>query len=122
MMVVLIPVPDRVQDMPIVEIRRDADTVGVFRRLIVSCDGEPVARVRRNRSAEVDIGAGPHQFVGSMDWVTSAPLAIDLQEGDHVLLQASIDWTGFTSLLAGLPLFRARSAKPNGMLTLTRIG
>lgn len=107
--------------MPIVEIRRGPDTVGVFRSLIVSCDGHTMARLRRNRSVKADVDVGSHRFVGSMDWVSSAPLDIEISEGEHVLLQASIGWTGFTTVLSAVLRFRARSVNPPGMVTVTRI-
>lgn len=68
-------------------VRRGRDTAGVLRRTIIDVDGEPVVRVRRGETVEVDIGPGKHTVRARMDWLSSPTLRVDVAENETVTVQ-----------------------------------
>jgi hypothetical protein len=89
-----------------VVIRRGADTVGVFRRIVVRIDGVVALRLRVNQSKTLSLANGTHRVTARMDWVRSRELVIDVSDESTVILETAMPWRFLTWLF---------TTKPGGM-------
>lgn len=68
-----------------IAIRRTSDAMrDRFRAYRIVIDGQPVAKIKRGQSHEVDVAPGPHSVQLTIDWCTSREAYVDLRAGDRV--------------------------------------
>lgn len=90
---------------------RGDDSAGVVRKIVVTVDGSPVARLSTGATVEVPISPGSHDIAASMDRTTSPSLQIDVRADERVALRASLPWSGLWKMITS----------PRATLTLERI-
>jgi hypothetical protein len=90
---------------------RGDDSAGLLRKIVITLDGSPVARLGPGQTVEVSIPAGNHRVIASMDWTTSPSVEIHAEAGERVALQAALPWSGFWKMITS----------PRSTLTLERI-
>jgi hypothetical protein len=54
-----------------IRVRRDADSAGYFRRMVIEVDGTVVACLRPDHEETVSLSAGRHVVRARMDWTFS---------------------------------------------------
>ena len=91
--------------MATVRVRRDADSAGYFRRIVIEVDGAVVARLRPGHEETVRVAAGRHVVRARMDWTSSAPVEVQVEEHDEIGLTTSFPWTALVDMVG-----RPRSA------------
>ncbi|WP_328338559.1 hypothetical protein [Micromonospora sp. NBC_00421] len=66
--------------MASVVVRRGNDLGGLLRRMKIELDGVVVARLKQGESITLKVNPGPHVFRARLDWLTSAPLELHVEE------------------------------------------
>ncbi|KWV30272.1 hypothetical protein AWV63_23935 [Micromonospora rifamycinica] len=67
-------------------VRRGHDLGGLLRRIQIEFDGVVVARLKQGESTMLQVSPGPHAFRARLDWLTSAPLELHVEEEAQVTL------------------------------------
>ena len=93
-----------------IRVRRGTDSAGLFRRMVIEVDGAVVARLRPKGEEIIELAAGRHVVRARMDWTSSAPVEVQLEEGDQVELLTSLPWTALSDMILS----------PNSALILRR--
>jgi len=96
---------------PVLVLSRGDDSAGVLRKIVVTVDGSPVARLSSGATVEVPVSPGRHNVVASMDWTTSPPVQIEVRADERIALRASLPWSGLWKMITS----------PKATLTLERI-
>ena len=75
---------------------RPIGSAGIFRRMVIEVDGEPVARVRDGKTVEIPVEPGQHFVRARMDWHSSPDFPLDIQPEETVRLRVfhPIPWVG----------------------------
>lgn len=68
--------------------RRSDDLFGMVRKLRVTVDGEPAGHVSHGKRAMFAVMPGEHRVTVSMDWCHSEPMAVRVEAGQTVELDA----------------------------------
>jgi len=55
-------------------------------------DGAVAARLRPEEETVVSVVPGEHVVRARMDWTKSAPMTVEVREGEVVTVQAKVDW------------------------------
>ena len=79
--------------MASIEVRRGNDAAGYFRRIKITLDGAPVARLRPGKSATVALPPGVHQLGGAMDWVRSEDITVEADSDDGAAYEFSLPFS-----------------------------
>ncbi|MFC7532808.1 hypothetical protein [Actinoplanes sp. GCM10030250] len=82
-----------------IELARPEDAGDVADRMTFEVDGWPVARLHRGESASIPVDPGVHLIQVRLDWLSSAPLHIEVPDGARVTATGSLaaDSAGVTS-------------------------
>lgn len=76
--------------MSTLRLHRQHDAGGLLRRLSVLVDGEQVAALRPGQEAAVTIRPGAHTVQAKMDWTRSAPLRVEVADGQSVSIEVAV--------------------------------
>jgi hypothetical protein len=85
----------------ILEVTRQRDFFGVFRKLKIEIDGSVAVELSRASAAEVQVTPGRHEVVARMDWERSLPLEVNCTDEEPTRLEV-VTVAPFEALLAKL--------------------
>ncbi|MBW9204588.1 DUF4399 domain-containing protein [Mumia sp. zg.B17] len=74
-------------------LRRGYDSGGALRRLSFRLDNDVVARLRPNREVRIEVPAGEHTLQVAMDWATSEPMSVLIEEDETVCVLGAIQFS-----------------------------
>ncbi len=80
-------------------LRRGADSAGVLRRMAVEVDGTVAARLRPQEETVVAVAPGRHVIRARMDWTRSAPMTVELQQGEVITVECKLGWRAFLGMV-----------------------
>lgn len=92
-------------------VRRDRDSAGFLRRILIKLDGVDWCGLRPGEEQTVVVAAGRHVLQARMDWITSKPLVVEVDADEVIEIGTSMPWR------AAVDMF----FKPRSALTLGRL-
>ncbi len=69
-----------------IHIERRPGLVGILRSYRVSIDGEKRAKLREKEQCTLDVQPGSHEVVFKVDWCTSRPVTVHVNDHQTVIL------------------------------------
>lgn len=95
--------------MPVITVRRALNLV-LARPMKVEIDGQIVGRLERGASQSFDVAPGPYVVRVHLDWRSSLPIHVDLDDDETITLEAAVGERSST--------FRASFLRPKAALDL----
>ena len=91
-------------------VRRDQDSAGFFRRILIELDGVDWCGLRPGEEQTAAVAVGRHVVQAHMDWITSKTVVLDVGADEVVELETSMPWRATVDMFV----------KPRSALTLDR--